>query len=424
MAFTRRSFLASTGLSAVATAGAAAARETDAWALPHADSHNTNHTSLPAVEGTLQVGWKRSHDAAVSTTPSYLDSRVYLGTEAGRVVALDAAGGEAAWSRSLSHTPSLFVTAAANGLFVPTREGVLYSLESAGGDRRWRHDVGEPIESPATTDGDVVLLGTEDGRVLALDAATGNERWTRAFQTGVRTVPAISGDAVVVRDDDGVVAALDRSTGQERWRRRSQTGLPAGAFRGPVVRDGTVYTSGSAEGDPTDRRLLALDLASGTTRWEQPIKGAVHHLVSTPETLFSLHGDGIYALDPADGDTRWLARQRGPVTFASVPGTLYVVSRDAVTVYDSADGSVRDRFDPGVGLFGALPMDDQGPPLAGGPTPIPSGLVVTDADGTVWAIRGGGIPDYVFAAVGLGLFGVVAYALRRFKRDAERANDQ
>lgn len=415
MNYSRRGFLAGTGIAALTPVGASAAA-TGSWSVPRGDTHNTGHASLRAAGSNLQVDWKRSFDADVTATPTYRDGRATVGIADGGVVALEATTGAVAWTRSLDETPFLAVTSSPDRLLVPTMERGLYSLDPADGGRHWRYAVGERIGSPVTTDGDVVLLGTEAGTVVAIDAGSGERRWTGSLPAAIRTVPAIVGGAILVRDGDGVVAALDRATGEERWRRTYRTGLPPGAFRGPVIRDGTVFTSAMSGSETGDRRIVALDLHTGSLVWERPIRGAVHQLVSTPDTLFSLHGEGVNALDPADGSRRWLARQREPVRIASVRDALYVASSQGISVRDPADGSLRDRIAPGAGPFRILAWLGGAASLSGGPTPIPGGVLVPDDDGTLWAVTGGGIPDIAWMVGGLGGLGAIALAYRYRRR--------
>lgn len=418
MNYSRRGFIAGTGIAALTPVGVSAAA-TGSWSSPRADAHNTGHASMRAAGSNLRADWKQSFDADITATPTYRDGRATVGIADGGVVALEATTGAIAWTRSLDQTPFLAVTSSPDRLLVPTMERSLHSLDPADGGRHWRYGVGERIGSPVTTDGDVALLGTEAGTVVAIDAGSGERRWTGSLPAGIRTVPAVVGDTILVRDDDGVVAALDRATGEERWRRTYRTGLPPGAFRGPVIRGGTAFTSATSGSETGDRRIVALDVEDGSVVWERSILGAVHQLVSAPDTLYSLHGHGVNALDPRDGSRRWLARQQDPVRLASVRDALYVASSKAIAIHDPGDGSVRERIEPANGPFGALAWLGGDSSLSGGPTPIPGGVLVPDDDGTLWAVAGGGIPDVAWIAGGLGALGAVALADRYRRRGNE-----
>jgi outer membrane protein assembly factor BamB len=67
----------------------------------------------------------------------------------------------------------------------------------------------------------------------------------------------------------GTVVALDRSTGQELWR----TNLKGGDFTNVVLQDGDLFATTKGE-------LFCLDPATGSIRWQNPLKGLGRGLVT------------------------------------------------------------------------------------------------------------------------------------------------
>jgi outer membrane protein assembly factor BamB len=67
----------------------------------------------------------------------------------------------------------------------------------------------------------------------------------------------------------GTVVALDRSTGQELWR----TSLEGGDFTNVVLQDGDLFATTKGE-------LFCLDPATGSIRWQNPLKGLGRGLVT------------------------------------------------------------------------------------------------------------------------------------------------
>lgn len=385
-------------------------------ALPRADAHNTGHVQGAAPGSDLGVDWRVQFDGDVSTGPSYIDGSAYVGVEDGRVVALGVAGGERHWTTRLEDTPVLFVTGTDDRLFVPTRESTLYCLDRASGSHRWDVDMAGSALSPVTTDGETLVCGTSAGTVIAFDHS-GAERWTHEGLAGVSATPAITADAVFVRDEAGVLVALDRETGLERWKRSLGRTTPPRAFRGPVV-DGThVYASAvTDDGQGTDRRrIVALDPETGRLVWERDIQqGSVFDLGVTPAYVVSFYGNGLHALDPADGREVWYEKRESLGWFRTVGDRLLFRSEDHfLTMHDAADGRELEQFEPGGFLQTRLGLGDE-PKLSSGPTPFPGGFLVNTVDGAIVAVRGDSGSHFPWL-VGGGLGGVGAYLAHRYR---------
>jgi hypothetical protein len=88
----------------------------------------------------------------------------------------------------------------------------------------------------------------------------------------------------------------------------------------PIVRDGTVYLSGSVVVTPADANrpaskywhLFALDATTGQERWRSPaapIGGSggacLDHPLATADTYFAVEGSRLHAVDLATGRERW-----------------------------------------------------------------------------------------------------------------------
>ena len=331
----------------------------------------------PGPTGEPEMLWRvpipKGQGGHVWSTPRVVGGIAYLAgsvlgdaeerqTEAGVVLALDAASGAERWRAEVMALPpvdpgtvaSVWVGEPAvedGGLFVDVTvdrwrerrerdapvEGAieeeeevesetsstLVALDAATGTERWRVATGETYGlSPAVADG-VVFSGGGEGVLLALDAATGDERWRAA--AGAATLepggdrwlgrPAVGDGAVYVSDladNASTLVAFDVATGAERWRFAPQ-GESEGVTE-PVVADGLVYVGshplGDGRRDPVLGRLRALDAATGQERWsyetaseyvESPLVGG--RLVYVMER--SGEEAELVSLDAASGHERW-----------------------------------------------------------------------------------------------------------------------
>lgn len=227
-------------------------------------------------------------------------------------------------------------------VYVAATRGGVSALDLGTGQAAWHHETEQRLSSaPGAGDGLVVVGGLE-GDVIALDAASGAEKWTATVNAEVLAAPTIGQGLVLVHSNDGRVTAFDEATGERRW------------FWDQVTPTLSVRGNGSALLGPgfafignDDGKLSSLSLSDGRLLWEQ--------VVAAPEGRNELDRmadvDGTPALEGT---------------------TIYATSYKRHTM--AIDGP-------------------SGRPLwsgdAGGPGRVavgPQVVVVTDPDGTVWAL--------------------------------------
>ncbi len=177
-----------------------------------------------------------------------------------------------------------------------------------------RSQASVPDDSPTApvAVGNLVVYAQADGSVTAIDLRNGATLWQ--FQTGgyVYQAPAIAEGRVIVGAGDGMVHALEAVSGRELWRFRIgpverrimvyghlvSTWAP---LAGPLIQDNVVYVAGGITAH-SGTRVFALDLATGTIRWQNVRAGqngskpedgvrVAGHLTITDKHLF-LAADG------------------------------------------------------------------------------------------------------------------------------------
>jgi outer membrane protein assembly factor BamB len=168
-------------------------------------------------------------------------------------------------------------------------------------------------------DGRLFTVGVT-GIVTAWDAATGRRLWRRDFSAQVDTSklfcgtaasPLATGGSVVVQVGSDVhggrILALDPATGATRWEWRG----PGPGYASPVV----VEAGGGAQlVTLTDGSIVGLDAATGGELWSVPFPDEWHENIVTPVWTGSLlvvagtrQGTHAFALARADG--RWRATE-------------------------------------------------------------------------------------------------------------------
>jgi outer membrane protein assembly factor BamB len=121
--------------------------------------------------------------------------------------------------------------------------------------------------------------------------------------------PLVAGGVVYVGAEDGpggpgVVMALDAATGATRWTAPTGSGLGSGSL---ALADGKVFAlpDGGA-GSP----MVALDAATGRLRWRSYVTrtGGATGTVAVAGGLLYVTGDGVLlAKDAGNGVNRWKA---------------------------------------------------------------------------------------------------------------------
>jgi hypothetical protein len=199
--------------------------------------------------------------------------------------------------------------------------------------------VGEGPGMPQCTYGSGTLFCLRSGVALALDPTDGTQLWRRSVaRQRTSAAPALSGGLLQVPVDGGRrMMALDPASGRTRWERD----VPA---HGDALCAGGMFLLTKADGSVT-----GLDGRTGDTKWNRRISGA-----GTP-SLAAFAGDPlayavttsadgartrVTALDPATGAERWSALLKGTLNpVGSQGGSLFLLSVDSAS--GDADGVVR-----------------------------------------------------------------------------------
>jgi hypothetical protein len=154
------------------------------------------------------------------------NSRAYIGTCAGHLIALDAATGETKWSIQtdgpISHSPAV-----ANGvIYCGSLDRTLRALDAATGREQWRFLAEEGISVSPVIWRNLVMCGDRAGNFFAV-RLDGSLVWK--FRTGDRilTTASISadGEAVVFGSEDMHVYCLAVADGTLLWKSNKLPGL-------------------------------------------------------------------------------------------------------------------------------------------------------------------------------------------------------
>lgn len=217
-------------------------------------------------------------------------------------------------------------------VYAASAEGEVKAVDSTGGKTLWRQRLETGLSGGVGHYKGSLFLGSPDGQVLRLDAGSGETLWSARVSGEVLAPPQSNGRLVAVQTYDGKLFGLDHETGEQLWRYDST--VPVLTIRGtstPII-DGNVIYAGFANG-----RVLALNTADGSTRWEARIaipqgRSEIERIVDVDGTM-ALNGAELYvasyqgriaALDTRTGRKIW---QRNVSSFYGVSqgfGNVYL----------------------------------------------------------------------------------------------------
>lgn len=166
------------------------------------------------------------------------------------------------------------------------------------------------VEFPLSiaVNGNTFTVGASDGSLTALDAAKGRVLWQASTKSSLSAGVGSDGKFAAVVTRDGEIVVFDG--GRELWRQQST----ARVITAPLVAGERVFVVG------LDRSVTAFDALNGARLWSVQRPGDPLSLAQAgvamafKNTLLVSQGPRLVALDPANGSTRWevvLATARG-----------------------------------------------------------------------------------------------------------------
>jgi outer membrane protein assembly factor BamB len=337
------------------TARRAPARNDVPWPTYGLDPERTHYQTVLRLRPPFRRLWTVFADSSFIEFPPVIGyGRLYLGTNHGRVLAIDATTGGVTWSREYGRCVAASPALGNHVVYValmgraPCNHadrhavGLLVALDAENGKELWRFRAGV-IESSPLLVGRTVYFGSWDHRVYALDTRTHRPRWT--FTTGdeVKGGLAFARGTVYAGSYDGHVYALDAYTGRVRWSGGAERGLRGrGRFYAtPSVAYGRVFVGA------TDGIVYAFGARSGRLLWARRTGSYVYGAaaVARRTVYVGSYDHRFYALDAVTGDVRWSFDAAHPISGAPtvLDGLVYFSTCGSCSAYES-DAHARRTF--------------------------------------------------------------------------------
>jgi outer membrane protein assembly factor BamB len=269
--------------------------------------------------------------AVVRRTPTLYEGVLYVGTQHGHLLALDAESGEIRWvylsENSQTAQPGKMAFSASprvkDGLvYAPCMDGNLYVIDASSGEGIWKfsNPVGQGLAAAPALRGSMLYLGAmAQARALltALDVAERKPVWQAELPSYLMSSPAVDEARVYAAAGDGGIFAFDAKTGEKLWTFRADYAV----YSFPALDGARVYY-GSRDG-----YVYALDKLTGELAWKFHAEGWVESgLVRAGPLLYVGSSEGnVHALDAETGEeiARFTARSAVQSTLAVYDETLY-----------------------------------------------------------------------------------------------------
>ena len=265
-----------------------------------------------------------------------------------RVVAIGSGGlrgydtntGRRVWERSLSRPVDIAHVGDDVGVLHYGGRAEAFALDD--GARLWGVDAFTPLYGRTVADDRVLTADRDvDGPKLAVyDADDGTLRWeARTNGATIFSVLASSDRGALVVTHDNRPVFLDRATGGPAWSMREGAEVLE-----VTARTALVATPPDDRGDgAADTLLQAVELRTGTVRWERTVPAQGRQLGVQGDRLLVSTDDRMTALEVASGTVAWGVTTKEAEVPVSGPGVRGAATATPVVLTSTSTGVLRGR---------------------------------------------------------------------------------
>src|SRR5687767_13779048 len=215
----------------------------------------------------------------------------------------------------------------------PGRDGVIPAAVvpkqwPAAVKRGWSVEIGEGYSSPVVAGGRVFVHSRRDPEelVTAIDLATGKVGWQQKYQSefkknqyatqmakGPNSTPIIVGSRLYTLGVTGILTAWNIADGSVAWRQDYSSSIDTsklfcGTSMSPMLEGGSLIVQVGS--DVHGGRVLALDPAKGTERWESKGLGPGYAsplavTIDKVRQIITMTNSSIIGIDAGNGTPLW-----------------------------------------------------------------------------------------------------------------------
>jgi len=249
-----------------------ASRDGDVYAFDHVSGKQV--WSIDLREKNTEGGFFSSKKSAlIAGGPTAGINKVFLGSENGKVYALNAETGAIDWQAKIKGEVISAPAIDSGTLIVNSSSGVLKAYNATNGEQQWKVEQDVPpltlrgVSAPGVAAGGAVI-GTADGNLTVYIVDNGQQGWTVEIGEAngstelervidVDSKPLVYGDKVYSVSARGHLAAVDLRSGRILWKRQYSS------YRQLSVNGNTLYLT------DVKGHVYAIDRLNGLEKWSQ-----------------------------------------------------------------------------------------------------------------------------------------------------------
>lgn len=169
-----------------------------------------------------------------------------------------------AWSIRIPKVEFPLVTDVSGDMVtVASSDGTVAMIDARSGQEAWRASVGAPLAAGVGSDGSLAAVVTTDNELVALQS--GKVLWRQRLSAQTFTAPLVAGRRIFVQTADRTTSAWDGQSGRRLWsQQRTAENLV-------LKRPGVMLAVGDTLVVGIGGRLVGINPANGSSRWESPI---------------------------------------------------------------------------------------------------------------------------------------------------------
>jgi len=318
--------------------------------------------------------WRFKTGGPVKSSAAIGAGRVFVGSDDGKVYALDLEEGQKVWEYATEGAVEASPLLVRGTVFVGSSDSHLYALDADTGKLKWKHETGDKILGaanwvPAAKGGGVwILVGSYDSNLYCIDSETGRKVWTYKTDSFINGAPAVAKGKAVFGGCDAVIHVVSVADGSEVAR------IEAGSYiAGSAALAGKYAYIGHYGNE-----FLCADIAGGEVTWaysDRPFAFFSSAAVGQREVVVGSRDKRVHCISRGDGKRIWAFQTRGRVDSSPVicDGKVVVGSDDGrLYIVRLSDGKELWSYEIGQAVSAS-------PAVAGGI------IVVGSEDGYVYA---------------------------------------
>jgi len=238
-------------------------------------------------------------------------------------------GVKQAWSFKIPAVEfPLSINVTGDQVAVAASDGTVVGFDARAGKELWRASAGAPLAAGVGSDGSLVAVVTKNSELVAIE--NGKVLWKQRLTAQTYTPPLVAGRRIFVQAADRTTSAWDGQSGRRLWAQQRQAEALVLKKPGVLMAVGDTLVTG------VGGRLVGINPANGSSRWEVPIAAPrgtndVERLVDLTGAV-SRVGDNICArayfanvgcVDAARGQLVWTKAAVGADGLGGDPSLVY-----------------------------------------------------------------------------------------------------